>query len=140
MEERSKGISLRKKRSVRPKVNARQISAPLTTPLPQLLERPRLTHQNSSTLSVPRERPHADGNTVDYVKRRYSTRITQLKDIEAPAVPSLPSKFSHAPSQIGGFGGEHVAIDPGALQDPDLQPEHCKMFATVLASTSDISK
>ena len=137
------GISLRKKRSVRPKISApQQISAPVSSTLPLPLEeglqrprRPRLDAvPSSSSISTLRERSQGRENTADYVRRRYSTRITQLpKDFDAPAVPALPGQYSQSLSQSptrNGHptGSQKVEIDLKALEDPHLRPEQCKCY------------
>lgn len=168
MEEKARGLSLRKKRSVKPKISApKQISAPLSSSLaqtqntanysnPELRPRPPFVSSNnssSSNISNPKVRgPHGSGsaaggggaggaNTADYVKRRYSQRITNLpKDFgDAPSLPSLPTEFlsqppARAPTRAhSGQGGEKVAVDLKALQDPHLPADQC-MYDFVLNS------
>lgn len=137
-----KGISLRKKRSVaRPKIGAPQ---QITGPVPSFVTK-ELPHGNSTT-SIPlaRERSEgggggavgavtggaASGDTADYVKRRYSTKVTpQLKDfnINAPAVPTIPSQYTAPAPARKHEEGEKVAVDLDALQDERLSADDCKV-------------
>ena len=143
-EEKSKGISLRKKRTVRPKISApKQIIAPMPTGLaagtfssgqgvglakPGDSDEPR-------RLDASRERPQQSGKTSDLVKRRYSTRFTQLPTdfgSRAPLVPSMPGRpgqFAQPPSRDerppGSSDGQRIRVDTKALRDPNLRPEQC---------------
>jgi len=140
MEEKSKGISLRKKRSVRPKISApKQISGPLPTGLAATAqaqdERSKLATSNTK-LDAPRERLQIQGGkTSDLVKRRYSTRYTQLpQDFvpPVPSVPAIPGQFAGRQSFQDGRpsasrDGERIKIDLDALRDPDLRPEQCRL-------------
>ncbi|KAH7043181.1 Cullin repeat-like-containing domain protein [Macrophomina phaseolina] len=116
--EKSRGMSLRKKKTTRPKISApKQISGPL----PENLQGPTIPDEfrqkaqaareqqaaaaagggggGASTapaggqpLNVPRERPQpAGGKTSDLVKRRYSTRFNQLPNEYPPGGPPLPA-------------------------------------------------
>ena len=154
IEEKSKGglSSLRKKRTVKPKISApRQISGPIqgsltssTTDVSRLgsvdrsgsLDAIRAGSVDSTASGVRprlRERP-TDGSdrTADLLKRRYSTRYTNLQDFAAgdvPAVPTLPgSRAGSVPPSRDGrpttSGG--VRVDAQALRDPNLRPEQCK--------------
>ncbi|KAK4544410.1 hypothetical protein LTR36_004301 [Oleoguttula mirabilis] len=122
-EEKSKGISLRRKKTTRPTISARNISAPRQIPTQQSLSRDRSadsrnpslweTQTNDSeatrNLSVPgREpRPSLGGDkTSDLVKRRYSTRfVTGAQQAQwgdggltppVPAMPSLPAQYAQS--------------------------------------------
>ncbi len=150
-----KTFSLRKKRSVRPKISApQQITGPVdmkSLPKPssalQVPERPQIRSggsSGSSSNAVPRKSLQANGNTADYVKRRYSTRVTQLpKNFDgAPAMPSVPGQFlSQPPARAerpgAAFPSEKVAVDLRALQDPKLQTEQCKIRFISFGSLSD---
>jgi exocyst complex component 8 len=145
-EDRSKGISLRKKRTVRPKVSGKEISAPkqISGPMPAGLA---AATQSSGgrrpngpggpkKLDVPRERPPPAGKTADLVKRRYSQRITTLpNDFAAgapplPDMPQIPSQFRQAPPSRdgrppGSSDGRELKVDMRALRDPNLRPEQC---------------
>lgn len=132
-----KGISLRKKRSVaaRPKIGAPQ---QITGPVPSFVTK-ELPHGDSST-SIPlvRERSAgaagASGDTADYVKRRYSTKITpQLKDfnVNAPAVPTIPSQYTASPPTRDRDEGKKVVLDVGALQDDKLRADDCERLLAV---------
>ena len=137
----ARGMSLRKKRSVKPKTP--KISAPIQAgqqrgpALPAISEsntaRPRLPGPttSSSSLNVPRSRGQGQASTADYVKRRYSTRINLPTDFgDAPALPSVPGEFlaqppAKSPGRSASTTGEKVIVDLKALQDPHLQPEQC---------------
>lgn len=148
MEEKSKGISLRKKRSVRPKISApKQISGPLPTGLAATAqaqdEHPRPATSDTQ-LHAPHARPQPQGGkTSDLVKRRYSTRYTQLPQDFAPPVPSVPAipgQFAGKQSSQDGRpsvsrDGERIKVDFGALRDPDLRPEQCKFSPYVIHPT-----
>ncbi|KAF2744234.1 hypothetical protein M011DRAFT_449702 [Sporormia fimetaria CBS 119925] len=134
-EERSKGISLRKKRTHRSKNDGSvraQISAPM--PLgatPQSSGRP---SQDSSRAprkqDAPRQRPQRADKTAELVKRRYSQKITQLPSDfgygePMPSMPQIPSQYRNPPpdrdrrpSAVG--EGRGIELDMKALQDPDL--------------------
>lgn len=126
-------ISLRKKRTVgRPKISApQQISSSALEKVGE--RRPQLPDiLTSSSLSVPRERSQAQGNSADYVKRRYSTKLTQLpKESNTPSVPGIPNRYqSRSPARNtpkgNSFGGEKIAVDLAALQRSDLQTDQCE--------------
>lgn len=143
-EEKSKGISLRKKRTVRPKISApKQISAPMPTGLAANTfssgQGVGLTKPGDSDgprrLDAPQERPQQSGKTSDLVKRRYSTRFTQLPTDfgsgapPVPSVPGIPGQFVQPPSRDGrppgSSDGQRIRIDIKALRDPNLRPEQC---------------
>lgn len=135
MDEKSKGISLRKNRSGKPKISA-PISGPLpagiavgqTGQLPASINGPGLPSGPR-----PRERPQNGDRTADLVKRRYSTRFALTQDFDAgptllPTVPSIPGQFAVQPPSRDGnqsTGGQRVKVDVQALRDPSLQPEQC---------------
>ncbi|KAF2838966.1 hypothetical protein M501DRAFT_935411 [Patellaria atrata CBS 101060] len=151
MEEKSKGISLRKKRSVRPKISApKQISGPLPAGLNvQSIQeaQARSKSNDSSKLDLPRSRPAPPGGkTSDLVKRRYSTRFANPQDLdgEAPPIPSLPSmpkQFLNdkPPSRDGrpstGGEGQRIKVDVKAMRDPNLRPE--QYVAQILADATE---
>lgn len=174
-DEKKKGLSLRKKRSVKPKISApKQISGPL----PQGLAAPSANSTNpridndrgrgpspnpsersgassryrdgSQVRSEKERRPGMGGDkTSDLVKRRYSTRFTQLPtDFSAgappvPGVPQIPSQFATPPAsrdgrpQDGAIDGEgrRIKVDARALRDPNLRPE--QYVASLLADASE---
>ncbi|KAF2396550.1 hypothetical protein EJ06DRAFT_223931 [Trichodelitschia bisporula] len=144
MEEKSRGISLRKKRTVRPKISApKQISAPLPAGVPVGDAAKKLAPPAGlPDAPRPRERPQNGDKTADLVKRRYSTRFTTLPgDFNAgvppmPSMPSVPSKYAQAPpSRDGRPTGQRIRIDVNALSDPSLRPE--KYVASLLAEASE---
>lgn len=131
--EKSKGISLRKKRTVKPKISApKQISGPLPS---GLATNAQLRVGPVGALPVaprPRERPRDGNKTADLVKRRYSTRFTDLPtDFSAgapplPSVPSIPGQFAvQPPSRDGQPSGQRLKVDAKALSDPNLRPDQC---------------
>lgn len=143
-----KGISLRKKRTVvaRPKIGAPQ---QITGPVPSFVTK-ELPHGNS-TASIPlvREKSNttpaggvASGDTADYVKRRYSTKITpQLKDfnVNAPPVPVIPSQYTAPAPARERDEGKKVAVDLDALQDERLDADECMDSHTALADMQTYS-
>ncbi|KAF2121537.1 Cullin repeat-like-containing domain protein [Lophiotrema nucula] len=147
MSDDRKGISLRKKRTVKPKGGApkeisapRQISAPVPTGLAAATQssagRPRPSNESSRSgrgMDAPRERPGRADKTADLVKRRYSQRITQLpSDFGAgapplPGMPQIPAKYRDQPppSRDGrpSTSGRKLEVDMRALEDPGLRAE-----------------
>ncbi len=128
MEEKGKGISLRRKRTKRPPISAPRPVAPASQ------EAAPRAATNNAPLEPPRERPQLGGQTSDYVKRRYSTRFTNLPQdyrAGAPSVPSIPNKFvGHQPLGHEGQAGhgDEISVDLEALRDPHLEPEQCKIL------------
>jgi hypothetical protein len=144
MDEKSKGISLRKKRSVRPTISApKQISAPLPSGLSagqSTQSRPTANDGGLPTGPRPRERPQNGDRTADLVKRRYSTRFAQLpQDYNGgdappmPTVPSIPSQFAVQPPTQDGQerSGQRIRVDTKSLRDPSLQPEQCMLSKSI---------
>lgn len=138
MEEKSKGFSLRQKKSSR----RPPISAPQQIPgIPANFQG--ISTGNHSATSVAtslslgktersepsRQRPKRGGHTSDLVKRRYSTRFTNpghFDQSDAPPIPSLPgdsSKYEQEPSQTGPV--KRIEVDLTALKDTSLQAERC---------------
>lgn len=148
MEDKIGLLSLRKKRSVRPKIsNPRPtISAPTVTSLPPAAERPAIALQGAREL---RKAPEDAENTAEYVKRRYSTRVHALPPIltDAPTLPTIPDQYDsnqslpleeqrrrsiHAPvatPQSLRSPTEKIDVNFRALQDPDLRAEQCKLIS-----------
>ncbi|KAJ9644648.1 exocyst complex component exo84 [Coniosporium tulheliwenetii] len=121
--EKSKGISLRKKKSVRPKISAPQpISAPLPTGIsaPSISEERSRPSESSSRLDVPRE-PGAP---------------------PVPSVPAIPGQFQTPPASRDGkpaaSGGQRIKVDAQALRDPNLQPEQYVASLLTDADEQDI--
>ncbi|KAI9752847.1 MAG: hypothetical protein M4579_005462 [Chaenotheca gracillima] len=134
-EKHSKGISLRKKRSVRPPISApKQISGPVPT---QGLSS-RVPAASKPAANAPQPRPQAGGKTSDFVKRRYSTRYNLPSDFDAaaPPLPSIPPIPGQYGSNLGAgqqaargaspSARQGVSVDIKALRDPSLQPEKCR--------------
>ena len=132
MEDKGKGFSLRQKKSSRrppisaPKRISNQGPAPPSS---------RQNGVNGPTARMVAERPKLGGNTSDLVKRRYSTRFTQLPDFsntDAPPIPKLPENhLAQQRAHTASATNQRVAVDILALRDPDLQAEH---YATNLLS------
>lgn len=130
-----KGLSLRKKRTVKPKISApKQISGPLPVNLStDSLVRPKVSLDGGlPTGPRPRQQRPKDGDaTADLVKRRYSTRFTNLPtDFSAgapplPSVPKIPNQYGVPPSRDGTPSGPRVKVDVKALGNPNLQPDQC---------------
>ncbi|ORY18997.1 Cullin repeat-like-containing domain protein [Clohesyomyces aquaticus] len=157
-EERSKGISLRKKRTVKPPKAGKEISAPrqISAPMPVGLAAATQSSSgrpsNESSRSArprpdaPRERPQRADKTADLVKRRYSQRITQLpSDFGAgappmPSMPQVPNKYRDAPPSRdgrppGSSDGRAFKVDMKAIRDPNLRP--AEYVATLLQDASE---
>ena len=128
MEDKGKGFSLRQKKSSRrPPISApKQISSHAPAP-PQ--SRPNGASEPSARVEA--DRPKLGGNTSDLVKRRYSTRFTQLPDFssaDAPPVPKLPDNhFLQPKPHAAPAATQRIPVDILALRNPDLQAEHCKL-------------
>jgi hypothetical protein len=137
--EKSKGISLRKKRTVKPKISApKQISGPLPAGLAANAQSRAAPAGGLPSAPRPRERPRDGNKTADIVKRRYSTRFTDLPaDFSAgapqlPSVPTIPGKFAvQPPSRDGQPSGQRLKVDLNVLSDPNLRAEQC-MFGLSL--------
>lgn len=149
-EERSKGISLRKKRSEkRPKpgkhkgsdISTRQISAPMPTGISSATisgsARPSVdSNRSGQRPDASRERPQRPDKTADLVKRRYSQKLQLPTDFgngelgQLPPIPSQyrdvpPSRDGRRPSAAPDPGGQMIRVDMNALRDPNLRPEQC---------------
>lgn len=130
--EKSKGFSLRKKASRRVPISApKQISGPV--PKASASHGAALANGSAkNSFDASRERPKLGGNTSDLVKRRYSTRFTQVPDFSnagappVPSVPAIPIQFAQPEPGRGAPLGQGVSIDINALRDPDLQAERCE--------------
>ena len=135
MDDKSKGFSLRQKKSKRiPISGPKPISGPIN-------------HANkvpSKAASRPNVNGKVDtGNTADLVKRRYSTRFNQppeFSNANAPAVPSiptLPNNYVQSGSQVPNqtTQGHKIDIDANALKDPSFQPE--KYSTSILLDATD---
>lgn len=138
MEEKSKGFSLRQKKSSRrPPISAPQQISGIPAHFQGIPTRNHSATSLATSISVgktersepSRQRPKLGGHTSDLVKRRYSTRFTNAGDFNqgiAPPVPSLPgssSKYEQEPSQKGLV--KRIEIDVAALKDTSLQAERC---------------
>jgi hypothetical protein len=148
MSDKSKGISLRKKRDKDKKKGPPTISAPrqISAPMPAgaSIAAPSISSSRPSTESsrsrqnrgdVPRERPQRADKTADLVKRRYSQKITTLPSDfgngPMPDMPQIPSQFREKdPARDGrpatSGEGRGLRVDMKALRDPNLRAEQCK--------------
>lgn len=142
-----RGISLRKKRSGKPKISApKQISAPLpinntstdsiTRSAKPSLDLPTPTAPGLPSGPRPRARPQNGDATADLIQRRYSTRFVNAPNYEdgAPPVPSLtkaPGKYAvQAPPSRDGMrpstdSGRRIKVDVKALSTSGLNPDQC---------------
>ena len=132
MDEKSKGFSLRQKKSKRiPISGPKAISAPIS---------------HSQTLPQPPSRPNINskldpGNTADLVKRRYSNRFNNPPDFNSasappiPAIPTAPSGYGHPHGQSSSGKNQKLQLDTRALKDPNFHTE--KYSTTLLADASD---
>ena len=135
MDDKSKGFSLRQKKSKRiPISGPKPISAPIS-------------HPNQATSKIP-SRPNVNGktdtgNTADLVKRRYSTRFNQVPDFSnanpptVPAVPTLPNSYAQSSARTAASTtqGHKIGHDVNALKDPNFQTE--KYSTSLLADATD---
>ena len=167
-EKSSKGLSLRRKKTVRPTISApRQIPQrePSTDSRPATAATTTgtttATNDSVSSLSHSRERPKLGGDqTSDLVKRRYSTRFasTPFHDGATPPIPAMPS----LPPQYAGAAGPpvlsrqttaqdslgksperdrgrgKVKVDARALKDPNLMADKYVQNILADATESDI--
>ncbi|KAH8728772.1 Cullin repeat-like-containing domain protein [Phaeosphaeriaceae sp. PMI808] len=158
MSDKSKGISLRKKRDkdkkkAPPVISApRQISAPMPAQ-PGIATASISSGGRPSTDSsrsrqnrgdVPRERPQRADKTADLVKRRYSQKITTLPSDfgngPMPDLPQIPSQFRDKSQTREGRPppsgeGRGLRVDMRALRDPNLRPE--QYVSSILADASE---
>ena len=150
MEEKTKGFSLRQKKSSR----RPPISAPQQIPgIPAHFQGITTGNHSATSLATSvsvgktersepsRQRPKLGGHTSDLVKRRYSTRFTNAGDFDqgdAPPVPSLPgssSKYEQELSQKGPL--KRIEVDLAALKDTSLQAERCIVVICLCCRFSD---
>jgi hypothetical protein len=145
-----RGISLRKKRTVKPKISApKQISGPL--PLnasAESVNRPKASLDGGLPRGPrPRTRPQNGDTTADLIQRRYSTRFATLpSDFDAtapplPSLPKIPSSFAVQPPSRDGplSSGTRVKIDVKALSNPNLKPDQCRCIHSSPSFTSNNS-
>lgn len=144
MEEKSRGFSLRQKKSSRrPPISApQQVSSssnPSTTPLARVNG---YSDESSGGKLGPgaerdiiRNRPKLGGGTSDLVKRRYSTRFTNLPDFSngaTPPVPALPGSSNHPTKENFHSTSllSRIDVDLVSLRDQALQAEKCEESLT----------
>ncbi|KAF2143820.1 uncharacterized protein K452DRAFT_268237 [Aplosporella prunicola CBS 121167] len=149
-EKTSRGLSLRKKKTARPKISApKQISGPLPSNLqpvtiPEEFQR-KASAASGSSLAVPRERGQpVGGKTSDLVKKRYSTRFNQVQNDQSsappvPAMPGIPDRIPRGPPPVEKdlplVTGQRIKVDIKTLRDPSLRPE--QYVANLLADASE---
>jgi hypothetical protein len=148
MSEKTKGISLRKKRTNKKKNAAPVISAPrqISAPLPAGAGIAASTLSNSGRPSTesnrsrtredaPQQRPQRADRTADLVKRRYSQKITTLpsdfSNGSMPDMPQIPSQFRDQPQPSNGRPttsgeGRGPRVDMKVLRDPNLRADQCE--------------
>lgn len=120
MEDKGKGFSLRQKKSRQ--AAPKQISGPIPT-VPQRSRGPNRPNLNGKVET-------STANTSDLVKRRYSTRFTNLPDFSSadappvPSIPSIPAQFAQPDSRPStARQNQQLQPDVNALKDPNLQVE-----------------
>ena len=142
-EKEKRGISLRKKRSGKPKISApKQISGPLPiNASTDSLARTNPKLEGPAGLPKgprPRARPQNGDATADLIQRRYSTRFANAPaDFNAsapplPSVPRIPGKFAASlpPSRDGRpslDASRRIKVDVKALSNPNLKPDQCML-------------
>lgn len=135
MEEKSKGFSLRQKKSSRrPPISApKQISVSSNgAPTSQGQTNGNSDgFSNSSTRgnaqkNPARERPRLGGGTSDLVKRRYSTRFTNGPDFNVASKPPPIPVIQNQQKPHGNLS-QKVEVDINALGDSSLDIEKCKI-------------
>ncbi|KAF2855763.1 hypothetical protein T440DRAFT_485854 [Plenodomus tracheiphilus IPT5] len=155
--EKSKGISLRKKRGDKPKKNApptisapRQISAPMPAGAAAALSNPgRPSNESSRSRTrqdAPQPRPQRADKTADLVKRRYSQKITALPSdfgngAPMPDMPKIPSQYRDKSQTrdgrppAGSAEERLLRVDMNILRDPNLRAE--QYVSSILADATD---
>ncbi|KAF2273583.1 exocyst complex component exo84 [Westerdykella ornata] len=154
-EERSKGISLRKKRTQRIKGGAPAsqrptISGPVGLAPAQNSGRPSQESSRSARRpDAPRERPRGADRTAELVKKRYSQKITQLPSdfgngAPMPSMPQIPSQYRMGPpskeARSETADGRALELDMRALQDPKLEVNQYVSNLLADATESDIRR
>lgn len=132
--EDKRGFSLRQKKSSRrPAISApKQLSSQSITAPPISQGPPRVNGLSEKPTNGSRERPsRPGGNTVDLVKRRYSTRFAQLPDFNNADAPPMPNGHHEPQNSKLNLPVPHqtqsLNVDVAALKDPNLDPEKCKL-------------
>ncbi|CBX93935.1 hypothetical protein IAQ61_003807 [Plenodomus lingam] len=155
--EKSKGISLRRKRSDKPKKHAhapptisapRQISAPMPAGAAAALSnasRPSDESSRSRTRQDAQQpRPQRADKTADMVKRRYSQKITTAprdygNGAPMPDMPRIPNQYrerSRDGRAPAGTAEERLLrVDMKVLRDPNLRAE--QYVSSMLADATE---
>ena len=131
--EKSKGVSLRKKKDKSFRHQIVNITGPLDAPRPPSSTGSTAT-KASSQLKVPaaQERLKPGGATSDIIKKRYSIRYAQTPDFGAgappiPGLPSIPPQFAQPTiKEESTKTAASQGVDVKALRDPTLAAEDCK--------------
>ncbi|KAI9745694.1 MAG: exocyst complex component exo84 [Claussenomyces sp. TS43310] len=130
----TKGMSLRTGRKGRPAISA---PMPISGPVPP----------GKTSLHGPPQRPQPGGKISDLIKRRYSTRFTNLpSDFDAtvppiPSVPALPTNFDHAgPKDMKPLPvrGAALPIDSNVMRLMDPRVDVESLVNDVLGDASEL--
>lgn len=147
MEEKSKGFSLRQKKSSRrPPISAPQQISSTAAPVPLPPGTGNFERYPGAAEDGRNEKPEPaiqrftpGGHTSDLVKRRYSTRFTTLGDFrnaDAPPIPTLPTGGSNQSTQqktqTSSTAVNKIEVDLTALRDAGLRPDDCKLVVPFL--------
>lgn len=133
MEEKSKGFSLRQKKSSRrPPISAPKQISNVSNIAPASQGRANGNGDTSTTRGnvqkgPVKERPMLGGGTSDLVKRRYSTRFTNVPDFSSTNKPP-PVPVIHSQQKLQGIVNQKVEVDISALRDNSLDAEKCKIL------------
>ncbi|KAI8942675.1 hypothetical protein NX059_000725 [Plenodomus lindquistii] len=158
--DKSKGISLRKKRGDKPKKNApptisapRQISAPMPAGAAAAAAlsnsaRPSTESSRSRTRqdAPQQQRTQRADKTADLVKRRYSQKITTLPSdfgngAPMPAMPQMPQQYRDKSQTregrppAGSAEERLLRVDMNILRDPNLRAE--QYVSSLLADATE---
>jgi hypothetical protein len=136
MSDKSKGISLRKKR-----VKDKKKAAAPTISAPRQISAPMPAGANVAP-SIASSRPSTESSRSRQNKRRYSQKITTLPSDfgngPMPDMPQIPSQYRDksqprvaGPPASGGERRGGSMLDMDALHDPNLRAEQCEISSRV---------
>ncbi|KAF2482995.1 hypothetical protein BDY17DRAFT_323761 [Neohortaea acidophila] len=164
-DEKSKGISLRRKKTTRPTISGPRLLSHTS----QERDQSQTTWETGSTasgsnanLTVPGEggRGGAGEKTSDLVKRRYSTRFAggiPQPDGAVPSVPNIPTQYARSmrsgsrddgdrsqsrdggprsPARSIASNAGRLQVDMRALKEPNLQPD--KYIQSILSDATEV--